>query len=105
VNIGQISNLEYSVVDFSIVESVVNVIDGKSMDENRTYLFTSIDTFCLFIEMVSNEKEHENNINELMPHFGSNAFSESNEKERGKGISELMSHFNNNMFSEFDEKV
>jgi hypothetical protein len=104
VNTGQISNPEYPVINFSIVKSVVNVIDGKSMDDNRTCLFASISTFCLFVEMVSNEKEHENNINEPMSHFSSNAFLESNEKERGKGISELMSHFSS-MFLKFDKNV
>ncbi len=103
VNIGQILNSKYLVVNFSIVELVVNVIDGKSVDESKTFLFTSISTFCLFVEMEFNEKEHET-IYELMPHFGNNAFLEFNEKECRKAISELMSHFNN-MFSEFDEKI
>jgi hypothetical protein len=105
MNISKVLNLEYRVANFSIIESIINVIDGKSMDESRTYLFASISTFCLFVEMVSNEKEHENNISESMPHFDNSAFLKSNEKERGKGINELMSHFSNHMFSESNEKV
>jgi len=47
---------KYLVADSFTVESVDNVVDGKLMDESKTCLLASIDTFCFFIEMVSNEK-------------------------------------------------
>jgi hypothetical protein len=74
------------------MESIVNVVDGKLMVKSRTHLLASIITFCLFIEMISNEKKHRNNINEPMSHFGNNAFLESNEKKHGKCINEPMLH-------------
>jgi ribonuclease BN (tRNA processing enzyme) len=56
MNIGQILDSKYPIADTSIVELVVNVVDGKSMDGSRNHLLASIGTFCLFVEMVSNEK-------------------------------------------------
>jgi hypothetical protein len=56
MNIGQISNSKYPIADTSIVELVVNVVDGKSMDGSKTRLLTSIGTFRLFVETMSNEK-------------------------------------------------
>ncbi len=79
-NIDQISDLEYSIADSYIVESVVNVVNGELVDENRTCFLASIGTFYLFVETVSKEKECKNNINKLMSRFGNNAFLESNEK-------------------------
>ncbi len=61
------------------MESLINVVDGESMDESRTFLLASIGIFCLFVETISNEKEHGKSINELMPHFN-NMFSKSNQK-------------------------
>jgi hypothetical protein len=80
VTIGQIPNLKYLIVDSFVVESVINVVNGKLVDESRTCLFTSIGTFCLFVEIVSNEKQHKKRVSEPMSHFGNNAFLESNKK-------------------------
>jgi len=77
INTGQILNLEYLVVDSLSIESVV---DGKLLDENRIRFLASISTFCLFIERISNEKEHGKGINQLMPHFVNNGFLKSNEE-------------------------
>ncbi len=48
VNINQILDSEYLVVDFSIVKLIINVVDEKSMDESRTRLLTSIGIFKIF---------------------------------------------------------
>jgi hypothetical protein len=56
------------------------------MDESRTRLLTSIGTFCLFIETVSNKKERGKGISEPMPRFGSNMFLKSNEKNMRKAL-------------------
>jgi hypothetical protein len=58
-NIGQISDLKYSVVDSYVTDIVVNVIDEELVDESRTCLLASINIFCLFVEMVSNKKNME----------------------------------------------
>ncbi len=105
VNIGQISHSKYPTANSFVVESIINVVDGKLMDEGRTCLLTSISTFFLFVEMVSNEKELKKGINELMSHFSSNTFLKSNKKECRKGINELMSRFNNNTFLKSKEKT
>ncbi len=63
VNIGQILDLEYTTTNFLVVELIM---DGKSLDENKTHLLTSTSTFCLFIETISNEKECEKGISQLM---------------------------------------
>jgi len=62
----------------NIMEDVM--LDGELLDESRTHLLASISIFCLFIEIISNGKEQEKSISELMSHFGNNTFSESNEK-------------------------
>ncbi len=80
VTIGQIPHLKYLIVNSSIVELVVIIIDGNLVDESRTRLLTSIGTFSLFVETISNEKQHKKRISEPMSHFGSNAFLESNKK-------------------------
>jgi len=105
MNIGQIPNLEYIIIDSFIVESIVNVVDGKLMDDNRTYIFTSIGTFCLFVEMVSNTKERKKGISEPISHFGSNAFSKSNKKKCEKGTNEPMLHFGSNAFSKSNKTI
>jgi hypothetical protein len=56
LNIGQILDSEYPTINSSAIKSIINVMDGKSMDENRTYLLASIGTFCLFVEMIFNKK-------------------------------------------------
>jgi hypothetical protein len=53
MNIGQISYLEYPIIDSPSIELVV---DGKLLDKIRTHLFKSIGIFCLFIEIISNEE-------------------------------------------------
>jgi hypothetical protein len=55
MNIGQILDSKYPIADTSIVELIVNVVDGKSMD-GTSRLLTSIGTFRLFVETMSNEK-------------------------------------------------
>jgi hypothetical protein len=45
MNIGQILDLEYLTTGSLIVELIM---DGKSLDENKIHLFTSIGTFCFF---------------------------------------------------------
>jgi hypothetical protein len=50
MNIGQVLNLEYPIADFSIIELVVNVIDGKSMDENRTCLLHPLAPFAFSLK-------------------------------------------------------
>jgi hypothetical protein len=62
----------------NIMEDVM--LDGESVDESITHLLASIGTFCLFVEIVSDGKEQEKSISELMSCFGNNTFSESNEK-------------------------
>jgi hypothetical protein len=84
--IGQISDPKYLIVDSFVVESVVNVVNGKLVDESRIRLLASIGIFCLFIETISNEKEHKKRNSEPMSHFGSNAFLESNKKVQRVGI-------------------
>ncbi len=74
-------DLEYLVVDSYAVKSIVNDVDGKSMDESRTRLLAFIGTFYLFIK---------NNIQQ---------------KRTGKSISKLMLHFDSNPFLEFNKKV
>jgi hypothetical protein len=105
MNICEIPHPKYRVANSFVVESVINVLDGKLMDESKTCLLASIDTYCLFIEMVSNEKEREKGISEPMSCFDNTTFLESNKKESTKGISELMSRFGNNVFAESKEKV
>jgi hypothetical protein len=80
VTIGQILDSKYLVADSSIVKSIVNVVDGKSMDESLTRLLESISIFCLFVETISNEKERKKRIIELMSSFGNKTFFESNKK-------------------------
>ncbi len=104
VNTGQILNSKYPTANAYAIELVINVVDGKLMDESRTRLLTSISTFCLFIETVSNEKERGKGISEPMLCFGSNMFLKSNEKEHEKGISESMLCFGNNAFSKSNKK-
>ncbi len=48
VNINQILDLEYLVVDFSTIKLIINVVNEKSMDESRTRLLTSIGIFLSF---------------------------------------------------------
>jgi hypothetical protein len=55
-------NPKYLVVNFYVAKLVVNVVDGESMDESGTHLLASISTFCLFIEIVSNEQKHEKSM-------------------------------------------
>lgn len=98
MNIGQILNLEYLAIDSFVIELIVSVVDGKLMDDTRTCLFTSINTFYLFVEMVSNTNERKKGISELISHFRSNMCLKSNENECEKGISEPMSHFGSNAF-------
>jgi len=83
VNIRQILDPKYLAVDSPTVELVV---DGKLLDESWTHLLASIGNFCLFIEIISNEKECGKGISEPMPHFDSNMFSKSKEKVCEKGI-------------------
>jgi hypothetical protein len=45
MNTGQISNLEYLTLDSSIVKLIINVVDGKLIDESRTCFLASIGTF------------------------------------------------------------
>ncbi len=56
--IGQILDLKYPVADSYATTSVVNVVNGESMDESRTCLLASICTFYLFIETMSNRKKN-----------------------------------------------
>jgi hypothetical protein len=56
----------------NIVEDAM--LDGESVDESRTHLLASIGTFCLFVKIISNGKEQEKSISELMSHFGNNTF-------------------------------
>jgi len=102
VNMNQILDPKYLGANSPTIESVV---DGKSLVGNRTHLLTSIGTFCLFIETISNEIERGKGINESMSHFNSNLFSTSKEKERKKGITKMMSRFSNNTFLKSNEKV
>jgi hypothetical protein len=81
MNIGEILYPKYPTIDSFIVKSIINVVDGTSMDESRTHFLTSINIFCLFVETISNEKKHEKGTSEPMPHFNSNTFSESNKKK------------------------
>jgi hypothetical protein len=70
------------------------------MIQSKTCLLASIGTFCLFIKIVSNEKECKKNISELMLHFRNNTFLESNEKVQfitRISIQEPIPHFVNNM--------
>jgi len=101
VNIGQILDLEYLTTGSLVVELIM---DGKSLDENKIHLLTSIGTFCFFVETTSNEKECKKGISQLMPCFN-NTFLESKEEECRKGIIESMPCFNNNAFLESNEKV
>jgi hypothetical protein len=96
VTIGQILDPKYLIADSSIVKSVINVVDGKSMDENITRLLESISIFCLFVETISNEKERKKRIIELMSSFGNKTFFESNKKVQHVGIQELIPRFTNN---------
>jgi hypothetical protein len=69
------------------------------LDENRIRFLASISTFCLFIERISNEKEHGKGINQLMPHFGNNRFLKSNEEVQHVtriSIQKPILHFANN---------
>jgi hypothetical protein len=52
MNIGQILDLEYQVVNSP---SIKLIMDGKLLDESRICLLASIGTFCFFIEIISNE--------------------------------------------------
>jgi len=74
VTIGQILDSKYLVADSSIVKSIVNVVDGKSMDESLTRLLESISIFCLFVETISNEKERKKRISEPMSSFNNTFF-------------------------------
>jgi len=92
--------LEYPRVNSYFVELVVNFVNVELVDETRMHLLASIGTFCLFVKTTSNEKEHGNGNNELMLHFGNNAFSESNENVQYIAlidIQESMPRFANNM--------
>jgi hypothetical protein len=82
--------LKYLIVDSFVVESIINVVDGELVDENKTHLLASIGIFCLFVEIVFNEKECKKNISKPMPHFGNNTFSKSNKRYNAlpKSISE-----------------
>ncbi len=95
MNTRQIPNLEYPTVDSLVVESIV---DGKSLDESRTCLFTSISNLCLFVEIIPNKNMCKNGISEPMLHFDNNMFLKSKGKKCKKGIIEPMLHFNNNTF-------
>jgi hypothetical protein len=105
VNIGQNLHPKYPAADSFAIESVINVVDGNLIDESKTCFLASIDTFFFFVETISNEKECRKGINELMMHFGTNAFLESNKKECRKGIRESMSCFGNNAFSKSNKKT
>ncbi len=96
MTIGQILDPKYLVADSSILKSVINVVDGKSMDENITRLLESISIFCLFVETISNEKERKKRIIELMSSFDNKTFFESNKKVQHVGIQELIPRFTNN---------
>jgi hypothetical protein len=80
MTIGQILDPKYLVADSSIVKSVINVVDGKSMDESITRLLQSVSIFCLFVETIYNEKERKKRISEPMSSFNNNTFFESNKK-------------------------
>jgi hypothetical protein len=56
LNIGQILDSKYPTIDSFVIKLVIIVMDGKWMDESRTYLLASIGTFCLFVETISNKK-------------------------------------------------
>jgi len=76
------------------------VVDRESVDGNRKRLLASISTFCLFVEIVSNEKERRKSVSEPIPHFGNNVFSESNKKVQCIAyinIREPIPHFTNNV--------
>lgn len=102
MNVSQILDLEYPRAYSLLIKSIV---DGKLLDDSRTYLFASIGIFCLFAKIISNKKEHEKGINEPMSHFDSNTYSAFKEKESGKGITKTMSCFDSNTFLESNEKV
>jgi hypothetical protein len=58
-NYGQNLDLECGGVDSNITESIVNFVVVQLVDETTTRLFTSIGTFCFFVETISNEKKIE----------------------------------------------
>ncbi len=59
MTIGQILHLTYSTTNSFAVESVVNVVDGKSMDDNKTHLLTSIGTFAFSLKWYPMKKNVE----------------------------------------------
>jgi hypothetical protein len=59
MTIGQILHMTYSTTDSFAVESVVNVVDGKSMDDNKTHLLTSIGTFAFLLKWYLTKKNVE----------------------------------------------
>ncbi len=48
------------------------MLDGELVDESKTHLLASIGTFCVFVKIISNGKEQEKSISELMSRFGNN---------------------------------
>jgi hypothetical protein len=49
-NTNQILDPEYPITNSYIAELIVNVVDGESMDDNKTHCLASTGTFCLFVE-------------------------------------------------------
>ncbi len=54
VNMSQILDLEYPRAYSLLIKSIV---DGKLLDDSRTYLLASIGIFCLFTKTISNKKK------------------------------------------------
>jgi hypothetical protein len=50
----EITNPKYPIANSPTIELIM---DGKLLDETRTHLFTSIATFCFFVEIISNKKD------------------------------------------------
>jgi len=69
VNTSQILNSKYPTVDSSTVELVINVVDGKSMDESKAFsLYPSI-LVAFSLKRYPTKQKHEKGMSELMPTF------------------------------------
>jgi hypothetical protein len=54
-------DLEYLGVNSYVTKSIINVVDGESMDESKTCLLASIGIFYLFIKNNIQQKKMQKN--------------------------------------------
>jgi N12 class adenine-specific DNA methylase len=97
---GQILDLKYSIADSYATKSVVNVVDGESMDESRHVFWHPFALFIYSLKQYPMKKKHKKSISEPMPRFDNNTFSEYNGKvQRATWISvqKPISRFANNL--------